>query len=123
MVLNNRDLNQVTWEERGQFRAPARRRRRSRSPMCRYHRYAELLGLHGIFVNDPEKLAGAWREALTCGKPCILEVYADPNVPPLAPHITVQQAKNFMSSLATEPELGSVLKNTVKEVVSGVMHR
>ncbi len=122
MVLNNRDLNQVTWEER--IEAGAGKTESTQSiPDVPYHKYAELLGLKGIFVNDPEKLADGWREALSCGKPCVLEVYADPNVPPLAPHITLAQAKNFMSSMVTEPELGSVVKNTVKEVVASVLHR
>ena len=122
MVLNNRDLNQVTWEERVESGSGKTESTQS-IPDVRYSKYAELLGLHGIFVNDPEKLADAWREALSCGKPCILEVYADANVPPLAPHITFAEAKNFMTSMATEPELGSVIKNTVKEVMAGVFHR
>ncbi len=122
MVLNNRDLNQVTWEERVESGSGKTESTQS-IPDVRYSKYAELLGLHGIFVDDPEKLAGAWREALSCGKPCILEVYADANVPPLAPHITFAEAKNFMTSMATEPELGSVIKNTVKEVMAGVFHR
>ena len=122
MVLNNRDLNQVTWEER--VEAGAGKTESTQSlPDVRYSKYAELIGLHGIFVDDPEKIADGWREALSCGKPCVLEIYADPNVPPLAPHITIQQAKNFMSSLVSEPELGSVVKNTVKEVVASVLHR
>lgn len=122
MVLNNRDLNQVTWEERVESGSGKTESTQS-IPDVRYSKYAELLGLHGIFVNDPEKLADAWREALSCGKPCILEVYADANVPPLAPHITFAEAKNFMTSMVTEPELGSVIKNTVKEVMAGVFHR
>ena len=121
MVLNNRDLNQVTWEERVASGVGKTESTQS-IPDLPYHKYAELLGLHGIFVNDPDKLAAGWEEALSCGKPCVLEVYADPNVPPLPPHISLQDAKNFMTSMATEPELGSVLKNTVKEVVSSVFH-
>ena len=40
-------------------------------------------------------------------------VYTDPNVPPLPPHITLKDAKNFMThDRRREPELGSVLKNT-----------
>ncbi len=122
MVLNNRDLNQVTWEERVESGSGKTESTQS-IPDVRYSKYAELLGLHGIFVNDPEKLADAWREAMFCGKPCILEVYADANVPPLSPHITLAEAKNFMTSMVTEPELGSVIKNTVKEVMAGVFHR
>ena len=83
MVLNNRDLNQVTWEERIQLGAGKTESTQS-IPDFPYHKYAELLGLKGIFVNDPEKLGSAWDEALAADRPVILECYTDPNVPPLA---------------------------------------
>ena len=120
MVLNNRDLNQVTWEERVQA-GSGKTEATQAIPDVPYHKYAELLGLKGIFVRDPAKLGPAWDEALSAGRPVILEVFADPNVPPLPPHITLKDAKNFLSSMPSEPELGSVLKNTAKEVLTTVM--
>jgi len=60
-------------------------------------------------------------EALAADRPVILEAYADPNVPPLPPHITLKDAAHFMSMMASEPELGSVLKNSAKELVATVM--
>ena len=83
MVLNNRDLNQVTWEERIQLGVGKTESTQS-IPDFPYHKYAELFGLKGIFVNDPEKLGAAWDEALAADRPVILECYTDPNVPPLA---------------------------------------
>ncbi len=71
-----------------------------------YHKYAELLGLKGIFVNDPAKLGAAWDEALSADRPVILEAYADPNVPPLPPHITLKDAKNFMTMMTTRAGAG-----------------
>jgi pyruvate dehydrogenase (quinone) len=120
LVLNNRDLNQVTWEERIQMGA-GKTESTQAIPDVRYHKYAELLGLKGIFVDRPEQVAAAWRQALCADRPVILEAYTDPNVPPLPPHITLKDAKNFMVMLPTEPELGSVLKNSVKEVFAAVM--
>jgi len=120
MVLNNRDLNQVTWEERIQLGVGKTESTQS-IPDFPYHKYAELLGLKGIFVNDPEKLGSAWDEALAADRPVILECYTDPNVPPLPPHITLKDAKNFMTMMASEPELGSVLKNSVKQILSRVL--
>ena len=79
------------------------------------------MGLRGIFVNDPEKIGEAWDEALAADRPVILEIYADPNVPPLPPHIGLKDAKNFMTMMVDEPELGSVLKNTAKQVLAGIM--
>jgi pyruvate dehydrogenase (quinone) len=120
MVLNNRDLNQVTWEERIQIGAGKTESTQS-IPDFPYHRYAELLGLKGIFVDDPEKLGAAWDEALAADRPVILECYTDPNVPPLPPHIPLKDARNFMTMTASEPELGSVLKESAKQVLAGVL--
>jgi pyruvate dehydrogenase (quinone) len=119
MVLNNRDLNQVTWEERVQLGVGKTESTQS-IPDFPYHKYAELLGLKGIFVDDPEKLGSAWDEALAADRPVILECYTDPNVPPLPPHITLEEAKNFMTMMTSEPELGSVLKNSAKQVLASV---
>ena len=120
MVLNNRDLNQVTWEERVQLGAGKTESTQS-IPDFPYHTYAELLGLKGIFVDDPEKLGAAWDEALASDRPVILEVYADPNVPPLPPHITLKDAAHFLTMMADEPELGSVLKNSAKQILASVL--
>jgi pyruvate dehydrogenase (quinone) len=120
MVLNNRDLNQVTWEERIQLGVGKTESTQS-IPNFPYHKYAELLDLKGIFVDDPEKLGSAWDEALAADRPVILECYTDPNVPPLPPHITLEDAKNFMTMMTSEPELGSVLKGSVKQVLANLL--
>ncbi len=120
LVLNNRDLNQVTWEERVQLGAGKTESTQS-IPDFPYHKYAELIGLKGIFVDDPDRVGAAWDEALAADRPVILEAYTDPNVPPLPPHITLKDAAHFMSMMASEPELGSVLKNSAKELLATVM--
>jgi pyruvate dehydrogenase (quinone) len=120
LVLNNRDLNQVTWEERISLGAGKTESTQS-IPDFPYHRYAELIGLKGIFVDDPDKVGAAWDEALSADRPVILEAYTDPNVPPLPPHITLKDAKNFMMMIPDEPELGSVLKNTAKELLTSIV--
>ena len=91
-------------------------------PDVPYHRFAELIGLRGIFVDAPEHSAGAWEEALASDRPVVLEVKTDPKVPPLPPHITLAQAKAFTSLLVKgDPEEGSVLVDTAKEVLSSVL--
>ncbi|WP_048861557.1 thiamine pyrophosphate-requiring protein [Acidisphaera rubrifaciens] len=120
MVLNNRDLNQVTWEERVQL-GEGKTESTQSIPDFPYAKYAELIGLKGIFCNDPDKVGAAWDEALGADRPVILEFYTDPNVPPLPPHITLKDAKNFMTMIPDEPELGSVLKNSAKELLSTVL--
>jgi pyruvate dehydrogenase (quinone) len=120
LVLNNRDLNQVTWEERVQIGAGKTESTQS-IPDFPYHKYAELLDLKGIFVDDPDQVGAAWDEALAADRPVILEAYTDPNVPPLPPHITLKDAAHFMAMMGSEPELGSVLKNSAKELLATVL--
>ena len=120
MVLNNRDLNQVTWEERvqlGEGKTPLTQS----IPDFPYHKYAELIGLKGIYCDDPEKVGAAWDEALASDRPVIMNMRADPNVPPLPPHITIKDAKNFMTMMKDEPELASVIKNSTRQILAGIL--
>ena len=120
-VFNNQDLNQVTWEQRVQAGDP-KFNASQQLPNVPYHKFAELIGLKGIYVDTPDRLAAAWQEALASTTPVVLEVKTDPNVPPLPPHITLEQAKKFTSTLLKgDPEEGSVLLDTAKEVLSGVL--
>ena len=122
MVLNNQDLNQVTWEERVQLGAGKTESTQSIPDMA-YEKYAELVGLKGIVVRQPEEIGPAWEAALAADRPVILNIYTDPNVPPLPPYLTLKDAKNFTSMIGSEPELGSVLTNTVRQVVASVLPR
>lgn len=80
-----------------------------------------MLGLRGIGVRDPEKLGAAWDRAFAADRPVIMNVYADPNVPPLPPHVTFKDAKDFLTVTASAPELGSVSKNSGKEILVSVL--
>jgi pyruvate dehydrogenase (quinone) len=62
MVLANRDLNQVTWEERVLAGDP-RYECSQTVPQFEFARYAEMLGLIGIRVHKPEQIAPAWEQA------------------------------------------------------------
>jgi pyruvate dehydrogenase (quinone) len=87
-----------------------------------YHRFAELIGLKGIFVDHPDRLGSAWDEALAADRPTVLEVRTDPNVPPLPPHITLTQAEHFMSTLLKgDPDEGNVITETAKQVLSSIL--
>ena len=87
-----------------------------------YHRFAELIGLRGIYVDSPDRLAGAWEEALSSDRPVVLEVKTDPEVPPLPPHITLKQAKNFTETmLSGDPNEAGMLMGAAKEVLSSVL--
>ena len=98
LVLNNGDLNQVTWEQRAMEGDPKFDAAQT-VPDFPYARYAELIGLKGIRVDDPEQLGPAWDEALAADRPVVLEAITDPEVPPLPPHITFDQARALTSAL------------------------
>ena len=119
-VLNNQDLNQVTWEQRVMAGDP-KVEMTQRVPDVPYHRFAQLIGLDGIFVDDPDQLGPAWERALDAGRPCVLEVKTDPEVPPLPPHITFDQAKGFMTTaMKGDPSQAQMLKGSVKQTLSSV---
>ncbi|SHJ13457.1 pyruvate dehydrogenase (quinone) [Roseomonas rosea] len=120
LVLNNQDLTEVTWEQRVMEGMP-KFEETQRIPDFPYHRFAELAGLRGLFVEDPAKVAGALDEALASDRPVVLEVRTDPNVPPLPPHTTLQQAGSFASALLRDPEKGSVILDTARQVVNAVL--
>ena len=103
LVLNNGDLNMVTWEQRaleGDPKFPASHE----IPDFPYARFAELIGLRGIRVESPDELGDAWDEVLSADRPAVLEAVTDPEVPPLPPHISFEQARNFMLAVARGDE-------------------
>ena len=121
LVLNNRDLNQVTWEQRamaGDPRFPG-----SQSvPDFPYARYADELGLQGIRVDTPEAIGAAWDRALSADRPVVLEAVTDPNVPPLPPHITLEQARHFASSIwARDADALGFIRQTAKDVAESYL--
>ncbi|KVV38898.1 thiamine pyrophosphate-binding protein [Burkholderia territorii] len=121
MVLNNEDLNQVTWEQRVMEGDP-KLDASQQIPNVPYYRFATLLGLKGIYVDDPEQLGAAWDEALASDRPVVLEVKSDPEVPPLPPHVTLQQAKHFAESLMKgDPREANVIVETARQVLSAVL--
>ncbi|MDR5763275.1 thiamine pyrophosphate-requiring protein [Caballeronia sp. LZ035] len=121
MVLNNEDLNQVTWEQRVMEGDPKFEASQD-IPSVPYHKFAELIGLKGIYVDDAERMAAVWDEALAADRPVVIEVKADPNVPPLPPHITVQQAKAFATTLMKgDPSQANVIVDTAKQVLGAVL--
>ncbi|MHB0776447.1 thiamine pyrophosphate-requiring protein [Halomonas sp. WWR20] len=115
MVLNNQDLNQVTWEMRVMEGDPKYAASQD-IPDFPYAEYAELIGLKGIKVTEPEALAGAWDRALSADRPVVLEVMADPNIPPIPPHIKPEQAKAYMSALMHgDPDALGIVKASFKQ--------
>ena len=117
LVLNNRDLNQVTWEMRVMEGNP-RYEASQGLPDFPYATYAESLGLRGFRVDRPELIGETWEKAFAADRPAVLEVQTDPEVPPLPPHITLEQAKAFASSvLKRDPGAGQMIGQAIEQTL------
>jgi pyruvate dehydrogenase (quinone) len=117
LVLNNRDLNQVTWEQRAMEGDP-KFEGSQELPDFPYARYAEMLGLVGIRVDRPAEVADAWDHALASDRPVVYEAITDPEVPPLPPHITLEQARAMSSALLKgDPNARQIMRQSFKQKV------
>ncbi|PBC70461.1 pyruvate dehydrogenase (quinone) [Streptomyces sp. TLI_235] len=113
-VLNNHDLNQVTWEMRAMQGAP--RFEASQSlPDVRYADIAVLLGLYGVRVEQPEDVEPVWRQALASDRPFVIDFRTDPAVPPIPPHASWDQITSAASAvLHGDSDRAAVVKQGMK---------
>jgi pyruvate dehydrogenase (quinone) len=120
LVLNNSDLNMVTWEQRVMAGDPKFDASQV-LPAFPYAEYARSLGLKGIRVDDPAKLGSAWDEALHADRPTMVEVVTDANVPPLPPHMTMKEGKAYAKALLHhDPEGIQTVIASAKEWWDGI---
>ena len=124
LVLNNRDLNQVTWEQRVMEGDPKFDASQS-LPDFPYARYAELAGLHGIRVERPEDVGAAWDAALAADRPVVLDVLTDPEIAALPPHITFEQARSLAGALlGGDPAGRQIIRRSLREKMQELLpHR
>jgi pyruvate dehydrogenase (quinone) len=109
LVLNNRDLNQVTWEMRAMSGDPKLEASQD-IPDFPFARYAELLGLEGIKVERPDELGPAFDRAFAARRPVVVEAYTDPDVATFPPHI----------SLKGDPDSGGIVRQALKQAWASV---
>ncbi|MDX6707441.1 MAG: hypothetical protein QOI48_3287 [Solirubrobacteraceae bacterium] len=113
-VLHNNDLNQVTWEQRV-LAGDAKLQSSQDLPDFPYARYAELLGLTAVRVDRPADVGAGWDAVLAAGRPALLEVITDPDVPPLPPHIRLEQATGMAKSIFKgDPDRGGMIRQALK---------
>jgi len=122
-VLHNNDLNQVTWELRAMGGTPKFEASQV-LPDVSYADFARGLGLEAITVRDPDELGPAWERVLAADRPAVLDVYCDPEVPPIPPHATWEQVESAAQALLKgDPEAGHLvvqgLKTKVQEFLPG----
>ena len=116
LVMNNRDLNMVSWEQRvlqGDPKFPASQD----LPGFSYAAYARLLGFEGITLDDPLQIPNALDAAWHARQPVVIDVHADPDVPPLPPHVTPKQARDYLTALAkNDPDALRIIKASFKQI-------
>jgi pyruvate dehydrogenase (quinone) len=67
-------------------------------------------------------VAFAWQKAFAADRPVILEFKTDPEVPPLPSHISLAQAKAFMTTaIKGDPSGGAMLLGAAKQVLSSIL--
>ena len=122
-VFNNQDLNQVTWEQRVMEGDP-KYMGSQWLPNFEYARYGELCGLKGIYCDKGDDMRQAWEDALGAGAPVVLEVVTDPEVPPLPPHITREQAQKMTKAmLSGDPEFTGVMERSLRGKITEFLTR
>src|SRR5436305_923900 len=113
-VFNNQDLNQVTWEQ-WVMEGDPKFMGTQWLPDFEYAAYAELCGLKGIYCENGDEMRSKWEEALSAGAPVVLEVRTDPEIPPLPPHSTREQAKKMAKAmLSGDPEFTGVMQKSLR---------
>ena len=114
-VLHNNDLNQVTWEMRAMEGSPKFAESQT-LPDCDYAAFARGIGLGGINVDKASQIADAWRTAFAADRPTVLDVRCDPNVPPIPPHATLEEAKAMAAALIHgDEDRAGVLRQGIKQ--------
>ena len=117
VVVNNQDLNMVTWEQRA-LAGDKKFEASQNIPDFPYAKYAQLIGLEGIRIDKPEQIVPAFDKAMSADKPVVVEAVTDPNVPLLPPHVSPGQAAKFFTALFKgDSEALNMVKQTYKEVV------
>ncbi|MCK8677670.1 thiamine pyrophosphate-requiring protein [Streptomyces lichenis] len=126
-VLNNGDLNQVTWEMRAMSGAPQFEESQA-LPDLPYADIARSIGLDGTRVEKPKQVEQAWDRALAADGPFVIDFRTDPAVPPIPPHAELDQIEAAAAAvLQGDSDTASVLKQGIKakvqEFLPGTRHR
>jgi pyruvate dehydrogenase (quinone) len=121
LVLNNEDLNQVTWEQRAMEGSP--RFEASQSvPALNYAEWAKLIGLTGIRLETSDQIEKSMDQAFASDRPVIIDALTTPDEPPLPPHATYEQMKALIKSTIADPASGLPgMKEAVAEKLREVL--
>jgi len=115
LVLNNRDLNYVFWEQHAQDGEPTFPASQDLLDVS-FARHAELIGLRGVHVETPDAIGAAWDEALSADRQTVIDAVVDPTIPPLPPELTEKQQESLSKALADgDPEATTIRERLQQE--------
>lgn len=121
LVLNNQDLNMVSWEQRIMEGDPKFEASQDVHKF-NYAAYAEILGFEGIRIEKEEDIIPSIERAMQAQRPVVVDVLSDPSVPPLPPHISFKQAREFTSAVFKgDVDAWDMIKQTYKDVVDNYL--
>jgi pyruvate dehydrogenase (quinone) len=115
LVLDNGDLNEVTWEQR-EMEGDPRFPDSQRVPPVPYADYARLLGLHGRKIASADDIGATWDEALSADRPFLIHAMVDPAVPLLPPRLEPATRDKLLAVLDRE---GTELASRARALLVG----
>ncbi|WP_320065425.1 thiamine pyrophosphate-requiring protein [Micromonospora sp. RTGN7] len=117
LVLNNRDLAFVSWEQRSDEGTPMFPASQD-LPDVDYHRWAEVLGLHGVLVDSPDQAPDVWQQALSADRPTVINAMVDPAELMLPPHFTAEQARKTAAAVLRDPDRAGIVRRGLPSAVA-----
>jgi pyruvate dehydrogenase (quinone) len=87
-------------------------------PDVRYAEFARMIGLEGIRIESPDAIDAAWEEAFSADRPFVIDAVVDPEMPPLPPHVTLDQARSLLSALrGGDPNARALMRDSFKQKI------
>ncbi|MCU1373602.1 MAG: thiamine pyrophosphate protein binding domain protein, partial [Actinomycetia bacterium] len=58
------------------------------------------------------------------GRPAVIDVVTDPDVPPMPPHVSLEEARNLVHAIwKGDPDAADILRVGFKEKLQELIHR
>ncbi len=106
VIIKNNVLGQIKWEQIVFLGNPEYG---VQLHDINFAKFAEACGGLGFTVEKPEDIRPTLQQAIASGKPSVVEIYVDPNEPPMPAKISMQQASGFAEALIKgQPEGGKI---------------
>jgi len=110
VIIKNNVLGQIKWEQIVFLGNPEYGVELHNPDFAKY---AEACGGLGFTVREPREIRPALQQAIDSGKPSLVEVYVDPNEPPMPAKVSADQALHFAEALARGQPGGSRIALTL----------